>query len=72
MRRLRAAGIFTQMAIAPMLPNHPQRSDRVIVDTDGVRARSESVSCMQMADADWFTEGPDAAYLMSPKPCSTN
>lgn len=41
MRRLRAAGIFTQMAIAPMLPNDPQRfaslaaevADRVIVDT---------------------------------------
>jgi DNA repair photolyase len=51
MRRLRAAGIFTQIAIAPMLPNHPQRfadlaaenSDRVIVDTyfdgDGARGR---------------------------------
>jgi DNA repair photolyase len=51
MRRLRAAGVFTQMAIAPMLPNHPQRfaalaaeaSDRVIVDTyfdgDGARGR---------------------------------
>jgi len=41
MRRLRAAGIYTQMAIAPMLPNDPQRFadlaaevvDRVIVDT---------------------------------------
>ncbi len=41
MRRLRAAGIYTQMAIAPMLPNHPQPFadlaaevvDRVIVDT---------------------------------------
>jgi DNA repair photolyase len=51
MRRLRAAGIFTQIAIAPMLPNHPQRfadlaaeaSDRVIVDTyfdgDGASGR---------------------------------
>jgi DNA repair photolyase len=51
MRRLRAAGIFTQMAIAPMLPNHPQRfanlaeevADRVIVDTyfdgDGANGR---------------------------------
>ena len=51
MRRLRAAGIFTQIAIAPMLPNHPQRfadlaaeaSDRVIVDTyfdgDGAHGR---------------------------------
>jgi hypothetical protein len=51
MRRLRAAGIFTQIAIAPMLPNHPQHfadlaaevSDRVIVDTyfdgDGARGR---------------------------------
>lgn len=40
-RRLRAAGIFTQLAIAPMMPNHPQRfaelaaasADRVIIDT---------------------------------------
>jgi DNA repair photolyase len=51
LRRLRAAGIFTQIAIAPMLPNHPQRfadlaaeaSDRVIVDTyfdgDGAHGR---------------------------------
>ena len=51
MRRLRAAGIFTQIAIAPMLPNHPQHfadlaaevSDRAIVDTyfdgDGARGR---------------------------------
>ncbi len=51
MRRLRAAGIYTQMAIAPMLPNHPQRfadiaaeiADRVIVDTyfdgDGANGR---------------------------------
>ena len=41
MRRMRAAGIFTQITIAPMLPNHPQRfadlaaevADRAIVDT---------------------------------------
>jgi len=41
MRRLRSAGIFTQMTIAPMFPNHPKRfadlaaeaCDRVIVDT---------------------------------------
>jgi DNA repair photolyase len=51
MQRLRAAGIFTQMAIAPMLPNDPQRfaqlaaavCDRVIVDTyfdgDGASGR---------------------------------
>jgi len=40
-RRLRAAGIFTQLAIAPMLPNNAERfaeladeaADRVIVDT---------------------------------------
>ncbi len=39
--RLRDAGIFVQLAIAPMMPNHPQRfaemadsaADRVIVDT---------------------------------------
>lgn len=51
MRRLRAAGILTQIAIAPMLPNDPQRfaalaaeaADRVIVDTyfdgDGANGR---------------------------------
>jgi DNA repair photolyase len=41
MRRMRAAGIFTQIAIAPMLPNQPERFaelaapvvDRAIVDT---------------------------------------
>jgi DNA repair photolyase len=41
MRRLRSAGIFTQMAIAPMMPNNARRfaaladdaADRVIVDT---------------------------------------
>lgn len=40
-RRLRAAGVFTQIAIAPMLPNHAERfamlvadaADRVILDT---------------------------------------
>jgi DNA repair photolyase len=40
-RRLRTAGIFTQIAIAPMMPNDPERfavivddaADRVIVDT---------------------------------------
>ena len=39
--RLRAAGVFVQIAIAPMMPNHPERfaslvdaaADRVIVDT---------------------------------------
>jgi DNA repair photolyase len=39
--RLREAGIFVQLAIAPMMPNHPERfaamaaaaADRVIVDT---------------------------------------
>jgi DNA repair photolyase len=51
MRRLRAAGIVTQIAIAPMLPNNPERfaalaaeaADRVIVDTyfdgDGAKGR---------------------------------
>jgi DNA repair photolyase len=50
-RRLRAAGVFTQIAIAPMLPNNPERfaelaanaADRVIVDTyfdgDGANGR---------------------------------
>ena len=40
-RRLRAAGVFVQLAIAPMMPNHPERlaeladgtADRVVVDT---------------------------------------
>ena len=40
-RRLRDAGIFTQLAIAPMMPNNPERlaaladdaADRVVVDT---------------------------------------
>ncbi|MGA2409749.1 MAG: radical SAM protein [Candidatus Binataceae bacterium] len=51
MARLRAAGIFTQMAIAPMMPNDPDHfaaiadtvADRVIVDTyfdgDGASGR---------------------------------
>ncbi len=51
MRRLREAGIFTQIAIAPMFPNNPRRFaelaagvvDRVIVDTyfdgDGAQGR---------------------------------
>jgi len=61
MRRLRAAGIFTQIAIAPMLPNHPQRfadlaaevADRVIVDTyfdgdgaDGRRSRALGIGAL--------------------------
>ncbi len=40
-QRLRGAGIFVQLAIAPMMPNHPQRfahlaaasADRVVIDT---------------------------------------
>jgi DNA repair photolyase len=51
MQRLRAAGIFTQIAIAPMMPNEPEHfaaiaevaADRVIVDTyfdgDGAKGR---------------------------------
>lgn len=51
MRCLQAAGIFTQMAIAPMMPNHPEHfaevadeaANRVIVDTyfdgDGAKGR---------------------------------
>jgi DNA repair photolyase len=50
-RRLSEAGIFTQVAIAPMMPNHPERfaamldgvADRVIIDTyfdgDGANGR---------------------------------
>jgi DNA repair photolyase len=40
-RRLRAAGVFVQLAVSPMMPNHPDRlaeladssADRVVVDT---------------------------------------
>jgi DNA repair photolyase len=40
-RRMREAGVFVQLAIAPMMPNHPERfaeladaaADRVVVDT---------------------------------------
>jgi DNA repair photolyase len=50
-RRLREAGIFVQLAIAPMMPNHPMRfaeladdvADRVVIDTyfdgDGAHGR---------------------------------
>lgn len=50
-RVIRAAGVFVQVAVAPMMPNHPQRfaaildeaADRVIVDTyfdgDGANGR---------------------------------
>ncbi len=50
-RRIRAAGVFVQVAIAPMMPNHPERfaamldevARRVIVDTyfdgDGANGR---------------------------------
>jgi DNA repair photolyase len=50
-RRLREAGIFTQVTIAPMMPNHPEHfaamldgvADRVIIDTyfdgDGANGR---------------------------------
>ena len=40
-RRLRAAGVFVQLAVAPMMPNHPEHladlakgaADRVVIDT---------------------------------------
>jgi len=50
-RRLRDAGVFVQLAIAPMMPNHPERlaelaegvADRVVIDTyfdgDGAHGR---------------------------------
>ncbi|MGH7988395.1 MAG: radical SAM protein [Candidatus Acidiferrales bacterium] len=50
-RRLREAGVFVQLAVAPMMPNHPERfaaladsvADRVIIDTyfdgDGAHGR---------------------------------
>lgn len=60
MRRLRAAGIPTQMAIAPMLPNDPERfaelagdaADRVIVDTllDGDGAGGRRSQALGMAE----------------------
>ena len=65
MRFLRAAGIFTQMAIAPMMPNDPERfaaiaeqaADRVIVDTyfdgDGAKGR---IRVDGRADGMWTAE----------------
>jgi DNA repair photolyase len=60
MRFLRAAGIFTQMAIAPMMPNDPERfaaiaeqaADRVIVDTyfDGDGAKGRRSRALGMGD----------------------
>lgn len=60
LRRLRAAGIATQMAIAPMLPNDPKRfaelaadaADRVIVDTllDGDGAGGRRSKALGMAE----------------------
>jgi DNA repair photolyase len=60
-RRLREAGIFTQLAIAPMLPNQPEHfavvadevADRVIVDTffdgDGSSGRrSRALGMMEL------------------------
>ncbi|HKV53094.1 MAG TPA: radical SAM protein [Candidatus Binataceae bacterium] len=59
-RRLREAGIFTQLAIAPMLPNNPVRfaelaadaADRVIVDTyfDGDGAGGRRSRALGMAE----------------------
>jgi DNA repair photolyase len=59
-RRLRAAGIFTQIAIAPMLPNNPERfaalvaaaADRAIVDTcfDGDGAHGRRSRALGMGD----------------------
>jgi DNA repair photolyase len=60
MRSLQAAGIFTQMAIAPMMPNDPERfaaiaeqaADRVIVDTyfDGDGAKGRRSRALGMGD----------------------
>jgi hypothetical protein len=77
MRRLRAAGIFTQMAIAPMLPNQPQRfadlaaeaGDRVIGDTyfdgDGARGRRSRALGIgeRLGYADWFKPGAERELL---------
>ncbi|MFI5351916.1 MAG: radical SAM protein [Candidatus Binatales bacterium] len=59
-RRLREAGIFVQLAIAPMLPNNPGRfaaladeaADRVIVDTyfDGDGANGRRSRALGMGD----------------------
>jgi DNA repair photolyase len=59
-RRLRQAGIFTQLAIAPMLPNHAERfaaladeaADRVIIDTyfDGDSSGGRRSRALGMAE----------------------
>ncbi len=59
-RMLRARGIFVQLAIAPMLPNHPERfaelaadvADRVLVDTyfDGDGAGGRRSRALKMGD----------------------
>jgi hypothetical protein len=68
-RALREAGIFTQLAIAPMLPNDPERfaaiadsvADRVIVDTyfdgDGSGGRrSRSLGMAQLYERLGYSE----------------
>jgi DNA repair photolyase len=68
-RRVRAAGIFTQLAIAPMLPNNATRfaaladevADRVIVDTyfdgDGSGGRrSRSLGMAELYDRFGYRE----------------
>jgi DNA repair photolyase len=67
--RLRAAGIFTQLAISPMLPNNPSRlaaladeaADRVVVDTffagDGSRGRrTRSLGIAEMYERLGYSE----------------
>ncbi len=59
-RMLRARGIFVQLAIAPMLPNHPERfaelaadaADRVLVDThfDGDGAGGRRSRALKVGD----------------------
>ena len=59
-RRLRAAGVFVQLAVAPMMPNHPERlaelaegaADRVVVDTyfDGDGALGRRSRALGMAE----------------------
>ena len=75
-QRLRAAGIFTQIAIAPMMPNHAERfaamvaaaADRVIVDTyfagDGAQGRrSRALGIGELYREGWFAPGAEAALL---------
>jgi DNA repair photolyase len=77
--RMRAAGVFTQIAVAPMRPNHPERfatmldgaADRVIVDTyfdgDGARGRRSRAHIgelyARLGYEGWFRPGAEAELI---------